>query len=148
MYLDSLRDNQSFGSVASACLRATSDSDLLIRTCVEWSSSVHRYGCFRAYAAARLLRIWKRKGIDLQSPIFNFLAACSDIPGLQKREVYRLLAELVRSRHLSVSKYLQWLIARGTLDGHHELHSVSIMILKTFQLLTDIGWSLRYLLAI
>ena len=147
MYLDSLRDNQGFGSVASACFRATGDSSLLIRTCVEWSSTVHRYGCFRAYAAARLLRIWKRKGVDLQGPVLKFLAACSDIPGLQKREVYRLLAELVRSRHLSVSKYLQWLIARGTLDGH-ELQSVSTMDFRTFQLLTDIGWSLRYLLAI
>ena len=149
MYLDSLRDNQSFGRVAWACLRVTDNYDLLIRTCVEWSSSIHRYGCFRAYAAARLLRIWKKKGVDLQGSIFNFLAACSDIPGLQKRDVYRLLAELVRSRHLSVSKYLQWLIARGTLDGHHEFHSVSTVISKTvLQVLTDIGWSLRCLLAI
>ena len=147
--LDSLRGNQSFGRVASVCLQITGDHDLLIRTCVEWSSSVHRYGCFRTYAAARLLRIWTRKGVDLQGPIFNFLAACSDIPGLQKRNVYRLLAELVRSRHLSVSKYLQWLIARGTLDGHHGLHSVSTMNSKTyFSLLTDIGWSLRCLLAL
>ncbi len=130
-YLDSLRDDQSFGRVAGACLQATDDNDLLVRTCIEWSSSIYRYGCFRAYAAARLLRIWKRKGVDLQAPIFNFLAACSGIPGLQKRDVYKLLAELVRSRHVSVGKYLQWLIARGTLDGHHDLNSVSTMIAVT-----------------
>ena len=125
MYLDSLRDDQNFGRIAEECLRATSDHELLVRTCIEWSSSVYRYGCFRGYAAARLLRIWKRKGVDLQGPIFNFLAACPDVPGLQKRDVYRVLAELVRSRHFSVGKYLQWLIARGTLDGHHKPNSVS-----------------------
>lgn len=118
--LDSLYDDPNFGNIADACLQANGDHDLLVRTCIEWSSSIYRHGRFKAYAAARLLRIWKRKGVDLQGPIFKFLAASSDVPGLQKRDVYRLLAELVRSHHLSVGKYLQWLIARGTLDGHHE----------------------------
>ena len=149
VYLDSLCDDQSFGKIAGACLRVTADYDLLVRTCIEWSSSVYRHGRFRAYAAARLLRIWKRRGIDLQGPIFNFLASSSDIPGLQKRDLYRLLAELVRSRHLSVGKYLQWLIARGTLDGHHEPKSVSeVYSVTLFHQLINAGWSMRCLLAI
>ena len=129
-YLDSLYDEQSFSKIAGACILVTNDYDLLVRTCIEWSSSVHRHGHFRVYAVARLLRIWKRKGVNLQGPIFKFLAASSDFPGLQKREIYKLLAELVRSQHLSVGKYLQWLIARGTLDGHHEPSSVSTRILR------------------
>lgn len=148
-YLDSLCDDQSFSMIAGACLRVTGDYDLLVRTCIEWSSSVYRHDCFRTYAAARLLRIWKRKGVDLQGPIFNFLAASSDVPGLQKRDLYRLLAELVRSQHLSVGKYLQWLIARGTLDDHHELYSVSTGCSMTpSHQLMDAGWSMRCLLAI
>lgn len=131
MYLDSLCDEQSFNRIAGVCLRVTSDYDLLVRTCIEWSSSIYRHGRFRTYAAARLLRIWKRKGVDLQSPIFNFLAASSGISGLKKRDIYRLLTELVRSQHLSVGKYLQWLIARGTLAGHFESPSVSTMIPTT-----------------
>lgn len=130
VYLDSLCEDQSFRKVASACLRVTSDYDLLVRTCIEWSSSVYRHGRFRAYAAARLLRIWKGKGVDLQRPIFDFLAASSDVPGLQKKTLYKLLAELVRSRHLSVGKYLQWLIARGTLHGEHGSDSVSTRIFR------------------
>lgn len=125
MFLDSLCYDQSFGKIAGACLRVTDDYDLLVRTCIEWSSSIYRHGRSRAYAAARLLRIWKRKGVDLQGPIFNFLAASSDVPDLQKRDIYILLAELVRSQHLSIGKYLQWLIARGTLDGCHEPDPVS-----------------------
>lgn len=149
VYLDSLCDDQNFGKIARACLRVTGDYDLLVRTCIEWSSSVYRHGRFRAYAAARLLRIWQRKGVDLQGPIFNFLAASSDLPGLQKRDVYRLLAELVRSQHLSVGKYLQWLLARGTLDGHHEPNSVStIPSMYSFHQLIVLGWSMRCLLAI
>ena len=148
-YLDSLFDNLSFGRIASACLEVTSDYELLIRTCIEWSSSVYRHGRFRAYAAARLLRIWKRKGVDLQGPVFEFLAASSGIPGLQTRDVYKLLAELVRSHHLSVGKYLQWLIARGTLDGHHESPSVSTAVTTTLShRLIDAGWSMRCLLTI
>ena len=131
MYLDSLGDDQDFGRVADACLRGTGDYDLLIRTCIEWSSSIYRYGYFKTYAAARLLRIWNRKGVDLQGPIYNFLAASSDVPGLLKRDVYRLIAELIRSQHLSVGKYLQWLIARGTLDSHHGPNSVSMIDLMT-----------------
>lgn len=127
MHLDSLCDDQCFDRIASACLRATGDWDLLVRTCIEWSSSVYRHGRFRTYAAARLLRTWNRRGVDLQAPIFNFLAASSSVPGLRKRDVYRLLAELVRSQHLSVGKYLQWLIARGTLDGHYDPALVSLL---------------------
>ena len=147
--LDSLRNDQSLGKVAEACLRATSDHDWLVQTCIEWSSSIYRYGYSRAYAAARLLRVWKRKGVNLQGPVFKFLATRSDDPGLKKRDVYRLLAELVRSRHLSVGKYLQWLIARGTLDGHHEPNSVSTTTpLTSLHLLIQPGWAIRCLLAI
>ncbi|CAD6589132.1 MAG: RNA polymerase II mediator complex subunit [Alectoria sarmentosa] len=42
---------------------------------------------------------------------------------LQHRQRGRRLAEAILKhldKHLSVGKYLQWLIARGTLDGHHE----------------------------
>ena len=142
-YLDNLRDDQCFGRIAGMCLRVTGDHDLLVRTCIEWSSSVYRHGRFRTYAAARLLRIWKKRGVDLQAPIFNFLAASSEVPGLRKRDVYILLAELVRSQHLSVGKYLQWLIARGTLDGHHEPKSVSTVISMTsFHQLIVAGWSM------
>ena len=149
VYLDSLRDDQSFGRIAAACLQVTGDYDLLVRTCIEWSSSIYRHGRFKAYAAARLLRIWKRKGVGLQGPIFNFLAASSSIPGLQKKDVYRLLAELVRSQHLSVGKYLQWLIARGTLGRHHGPDSVSATIFTTIvHRLIDAEWSMRHLLAI
>lgn len=147
--LDSLFDDQNFGEIAGVSLRITSDHDLLVRTCIEWSSSIYRYGRFRTYAGARLLRIWKRKGIDIQGPIFNFLASSSDVPGLQKSDVHRLLAELVRSQHLSVGKYLQWLMARGTLDGHHEPKLViTIISMIFFYQLTNTGWSMRYRLAI
>ena len=147
--LDSLFDDQSFGETAGVCLRVTSDYDLLVRTCIEWSSSIYRYGRFRIYAGARLLRIWKRKGIDIQGPIFNFLASSSDGPGLQKSDVHRLLAGLVRSQHLSAGKYLQWLIARGTLDSHHEPKAViTIISIILFNQLTNTEWSTRCRLAI
>ncbi len=124
--LDRLYTEHNFAKIAGACLRLTHNHDLLVRTCIEWSASSYRYGLFRTYAAARLLRIWNRHGVELQQPVFDFLTARPDPVGLRRRDVYKLLAELISSKHLSVGKYLQWLMARGTLLGRPESLRVSV----------------------
>ena len=123
--LDTLSIEPNFSKVAGACLHLADDSDVLVKTCIEWSASIYRHGHFRTYAAARLLRIWNKHGVELQRPIFDLLASDPDAEGLSGKDLYRLLAELVSSRHLSVGKYLQWLMARGTLHGRHRLGPVN-----------------------
>ena len=124
--LDRLYTEHRFARIAGACLRLTHDHDLLVRTCIEWSASAYRYGLFRTYAAARLLRIWNRNGVELQQPVLDFLTAKPDPVGSKKGDAYKLLAELISSKHLSVGKYLQWLMARGTLLGHPGSLRVSV----------------------
>ena len=123
--LDRLSSERNYGRTAAACLRLNSSHGLLVRTCIEWSASAYRHGQFRTYAAARLLRIWNKLGVQLQEPILDFLNARADPVGFKRRDIYRLLAELVSSKHLSVGKYLQWLMARGTLQGRQQPLQVS-----------------------
>ena len=124
--LDRLYTEHNFAKIAGACLRLTHDHDLLVRTCIEWSASAYRYGLFRTYAAARLLRIWNRHGVELQQPVLDFLTAKPDPVGSKQGDAYKLLAELISSKHLSVGKYLQWLMARGTLLGRPGSLRVSV----------------------
>lgn len=123
--LDTLSIKHDYGKVAATCLRNSKDHDLLVRTCVEWSCSTYRYGPFRTYAAARLLRIWNRRGVELQGPLLNFLALGGVREDLSREYFYRLIAGLVSSKHFSVGRYLQWLMARGTLQGRVNRHPVS-----------------------
>lgn len=123
--LDSLVIKPNFGRIAGACLRLETDRDVLVKTCIEWSCTVHRQGLFRKYAALRLLRTWSRQGVHLQEPICDFLAANPDPASLSKRDLYGLLAGLISSRHLSVGRYLQWIMARGVLHGQYRPGPVS-----------------------
>lgn len=124
--LDSLFLDHNFSKVAGACLRLATDNQVLVRTCIEWSASLYRHGQFRTYAAARLLRIWNKHGVDLQDPVLRLLASNPDAKGLRRKDLYRLLAHLILSKHLSVGRYLQWLMARGALRRDVELGTVSL----------------------
>lgn len=137
--LDGLFIEQNFRTVAGSCLRVTSNSDVLVKTCIEWATSIYRHGDSRLYASARLLRIWNRHGVEIQRPILDFLASSPNPAGLHKKNIYRLLAELARSQHFSVGQYLQWLIARGALHQHHELEQVSINFHRIGRQLTILG---------
>lgn len=110
---------------SEACLQVSGNRELLIITMLEWASSLYRRGQVRVYIAVRLLRRWARLGVDISGPVLAFLAASPAMVGLQKDNVYRVIAELVRSKHFSVGKYLQWLLARGSLSGRHSLSPVS-----------------------
>ena len=123
--MDTLAAGQRYGKVASACLRLIDDDESLVKTCIEWSCSAHRQGLFRIYAAARLLRIWISKGVKVQEAAFTFMAAESENAGIDMGALYKLLADLIASRHLSAVKYLQWLMARGVQHRHYSSHPVS-----------------------
>jgi mediator of RNA polymerase II transcription subunit 12 len=85
----------------------------LTRTVLDWVTSSYRPGLAKIYVAARLLRSLNRSGIDVNEVILDFLGSGLVGQGLCKPSVYHLASELTRSGHFSVSKYVQWLIARG-----------------------------------
>lgn len=106
------------GHTADACIRTVTNHDLLITTCIDWATNIYRNGHARIYIVIRLLRRWAKTDIELDRPILEFLSTSPNLPPRQKSNIYRLVAELVHSKHFSVSKYLQWLMARGRLAGH------------------------------
>ena len=102
--------------LARECSRVCGDDSLLLTTIIEWSCTRFRHGEARLYLAVRLLRLWHRNGYDLDGTLHKFLAKRNAFQFLHAQSLHHLIAELVRSHDFSVSKYLQWLTARGALQ--------------------------------
>lgn len=116
--LDSVPVKIDISQIADACMRTINRHDLLIVTCLDWATNIYRNGHARIYLVVRLLRCWAKIGIELDRPILGYLSTDSHLPQQQKANIYRFIAELIHSRHFSVAKYFQWLIARGRLAEH------------------------------
>ena len=110
---DSIRSSQDIPSTSAACLNALEDRLTLVTKLLEWSATSFRSGLHRVYTAARLLRKWKISGVDIDTYIISFLSTVQDIAQLYMDNVYHIISELVRSQTFSVSRYLQWLMAKG-----------------------------------
>jgi len=85
----------------------------LARTVLDWATSSYRPGLAKIYVGARLLRSLSTSGINVNEVFLNFLGSGLNGQGLCKPSVYHLASEFTRSGHFLVSKYIQWLIARG-----------------------------------
>ncbi|KAI1154130.1 transcription mediator subunit Med12 [Nemania diffusa] len=96
--------------------KATKNTPVLIRTTLEWCTSLYRFGAAKVYVAVAILRSISDPDTDLTGEILGFLDADALREPPRKHSVYHLVSELVRSGHFSVSRYLQWLIARGGLS--------------------------------
>lgn len=91
--------------------------ELLCRTLLQWSTSSYRAGMTKVYVGARLLRAGSKLGLDLDEAILSLLGSDhAASAGCNYQALFQLVAELTRSRHFSIAKYLQWAIARGELD--------------------------------
>ncbi|KAL4906912.1 hypothetical protein BDW74DRAFT_130027 [Aspergillus multicolor] len=110
---DSVRSSHDIPSTSAACLNAFEDRLALVSKLLEWSATPFRAGLRRVYTAARLLRKWKMSGVDIDSHIISFLSTVQDMAQLEMDNVYHVISELVRSQTFSISRYLQWLMAKG-----------------------------------
>lgn len=90
-------------------------------TILEWATSLYRPGLTRIYAGARILRSWSRAGIDVSDVVLAFLGSDISASRCSSKAIYHLVSELARSGHFSMSRYLQWLIARGGIRGPADL---------------------------
>ncbi|KAI4866179.1 hypothetical protein F4820DRAFT_447306 [Hypoxylon rubiginosum] len=92
----------------------TSENKLsVIRTILEWCTSLYRPGIAKVYVAATLLRSPEASDIDVTRAVLDFLDADALQENARKQLVYHFVSELARSGHFSVPQYMQWLIARG-----------------------------------
>jgi mediator of RNA polymerase II transcription subunit 12 len=111
-------------NIAFECMELVADHNRLVLAVLKWSSSLYRQGLHRAYLVTRLLRRWNQAGIDICEGIINYLpemaSDCSKEPG----PVFRIISELVRSKTFLIGRYLQWLIASGSLNPALHLQTV------------------------
>lgn len=99
----------------------TKDRNALVRTVLEWCTSLYRPGTAKVYVAHRLLSTWVGFGLDSTGAILAFMVSDPLEELDRKTALYHLVAELVRSHHFDPLRYIQWLIARG---GLHDPNGV------------------------
>ncbi|KAI8966081.1 hypothetical protein F5Y11DRAFT_310223 [Daldinia sp. FL1419] len=95
----------------------TSDSKFpIVRTILEWCTSLYRPGIAKVYIGTTLLCSPPASDVDVTRAILDFLDTDPLEEPARKQLVYHLVSELVRSGHFSVPQYIQWLISRGGLS--------------------------------
>lgn len=111
--------------IAKQCWDALPNARDLVSIVLRWASSSHRVGMQRIYLVTRLLCKWWRSGIDTDDAILAFFQSvdCGRVD--EPCNIYRIVAELVRSKTFSVGRFLQWLIATGSFDRNSDFTSVS-----------------------
>lgn len=119
--LDASLSVQYSPDLSRECWKAMRDRVLLVQTLFDWATSCARPSLMKTFVAARLMRTWSRHGIDVDESVLNYLTFRSNGPGVSSDAVYHLVSELARSGHFSVSKYIQWVIARGGLHGSQDV---------------------------
>ena len=113
--------------LALQCMDTSSNIRSIVSAALEWASSLFRNGCHRIYLVTRLIRKWSLLSADTDDAILAYLLAVENKAMVDQRNVFRIVAELIRSRTFSLGKYLQWLIATGCTGRDQELASVSFL---------------------
>jgi mediator of RNA polymerase II transcription subunit 12 len=106
------------------CMEIISNATQLISILLQWASSCYRTGSYRIYLATRLLRRWSHLGADVYEGVMSYLQNMAWVASGEVHTLLRIVSELVRSRHFSAGRYLQWLIATGSLGRDLDLAAV------------------------
>jgi mediator of RNA polymerase II transcription subunit 12 len=111
--------------LAYDCMELISEYSTLISTVLKWASSYYREGSHRIYLVTRLLRRWSHLGADIDDGVLSYLHSMMPNRSNDPRVVFRIIAELVRSKTFSTGRYLQWLIATGSVSQGSDISAVS-----------------------
>lgn len=99
-------------------------NDQLIRCLCQWATTTLRVGVQRVFVVVGLLQRAKASAVDVQEHLISFMGGFgSNVKG-NKRDVYLLVSELVRSKTFSVAAYMKWLISRGILSSYSVINDV------------------------
>lgn len=107
----------------SKCWTVSKDQASLVKTTLEWCTSLYRPGIAKIYVAHRLLSTWANLGLDTTGAILEFMVSDPLEELDRKTALYHLVSELVGSGRFNSMRYIQWLIARG---GLHDAKSVEL----------------------
>ncbi|KAF2653975.1 hypothetical protein K491DRAFT_717612 [Lophiostoma macrostomum CBS 122681] len=121
--LDSTDLNKTVRSeqLALHCMDISPSARIIVAAALQWASSPYRDGCYRIYLVTRLIRKWSLLGVDTDDAILAYFHATERDAGSDQRNAFRIVAELIRSQTFSVGKYLQWLIATGSIGRSQDI---------------------------
>lgn len=136
--LDATLSTYDIPALSHACLDAMKDREALVHETLEWAGSRFRHGLVRVYITVRLLRKWKRLGLDIDGHIFSFIMKARGNNTIQMTNIHHAIVELIRSQTFSVSRYLQWLVARGAVEQYRRNSSENSPIPVDIELLSHI----------
>lgn len=112
--------------VSTDCMEVISNPVILVKVLLQWACSCYREGSYRVCLATRLLRRWAHLGADIYECITTYLEGMSWAKGGDSRMVFKIISELVRSRTFAAGRYMQWLIATGSIAQDLDLsHSAA-----------------------
>ena len=101
--------------ILSQCWALSGEKTTLVNGILNWGTSILRPGPTKVYVAVRILRAWDAQGLDITASVLDFLDSIPATATERKQLVYHIVSELVRSSDFAISRYIQWLIARGGL---------------------------------
>ncbi|KAK1833119.1 mediator of RNA polymerase II transcription subunit 12 [Podospora conica] len=99
------------------CWGISKDKTALVRTLLEWCTSLYRPDLAKIFVSSRILQQWGGLGLDTTTAILEFLDGNTLEETGRKDALYHLVCELVRTGAFSVSRYLQWLVAGGPITN-------------------------------
>lgn len=111
--------------LSDECMEIIPNAIQLIAVVLQWACSCYREGLHRTYLATRMLRRWSHLGVDVYDGVVSFLRDMTWVDTGELRVVFRIVAELVRSEAFAAGRYLQWLIATGSVGRDTDFSSVS-----------------------
>ena len=121
--LDSSHDAQHAESLLTACIAFHPDHPSVVPVLLDWMTSPFRQGIARVYLGVRVMRRWRKLGLDTDAAMLAFLTSRQNTLS-SPYNIYLAVSELIRSRHFNVGTYLQWLIASGAMDNVRSLTPV------------------------
>jgi mediator of RNA polymerase II transcription subunit 12 len=116
--------------VSTDCMDIIPNPMNLVSVVLQWACSCYREGEHRVCLATRLLRRWAHLGADIYECVTAYLEGMSWAGTGDSRIVFRIVAELVRSKTFAAGRYLQWLIATGSIAQDLDLSLVSHFFLR------------------
>ncbi len=114
--------------VSTDCMEVISNPVNLVSVLLQWASSSYREGLYRACLATRLLRRWAHLGADIYECITTYLEDMGWTRIGDARKVFKIISELVRSKTFAAGRYMQWLIATGSIAQNLDLSQVRSII--------------------
>ncbi|KAL7621110.1 RNA polymerase II mediator complex subunit [Parahypoxylon ruwenzoriense] len=111
--LDSIHRTPLDDTIPKRLWRTSENKSFIVRTVLEWCTSLYRPGIAKVYVATMLLRSSLAFDLDITGAVLDFLDVDPLRELARKQLVYHVVSELVRSGDFSVPQYIQWLIARG-----------------------------------